>query len=663
MEETGYAQEAVNKKRKTTNVFGDRPREDYASFDTTPPPSSGVVADQLFEEVEDSRKDSLYVNAFETCLNVVLENESHLFNEEELNVFSRYRLLPCKKSNEAANKDESRYLYVRLFMRKSDHWIRISRLGYYGDLSDVDKACLGLWSRDFPFASDNSSITDLQVALHLLNLDELKLLAKQYKCQGTTKRQLVTSLSASGSCQSSLIETGQMTLSFDERGKLTSRVGKLVEKIKGIVGPMIKLKMEHVTLFHRVHLVFYRSTEYNEKSLVPFVLAKMQKRTFPSYEVHRTTNIFASRVELLAYEEALKIEAGVDEMLQFMVPKQDDLRKVLDIFYQIWPKWQEAIILAQSSIENGEDTDLYLRHFHATYIWTRLVHRGAYVLSRFKHYEREHEILTALLSQHQYRVGKRGEWYTRKALIEQHYMAGDVKDPTLCRHWKQIALTTCIEGIRHPFTHVIYHHDLQKRIRRLEKDLRIPKRNAHDFSHVQLKKPTERMIHGTRLSEIVIGKKIIWRDLSGEDCSVEELCLSHYRKMGWKGFHCEGGLMRCLFSLLFWDILFAPVPNVFQTEFQSCPLDLWTDAFYPARSSDVNRRLAQISNGEGPDLIRKVDNEQRTKETVCIGLNWEYDATDLLESAQCMKGQALATVCRVLCEEYGQRCSGMPDLL
>jgi Fanconi-associated nuclease 1 len=31
---------------------------------------------------------------------------------------------------------------------------------------------------------------------------------------------------------------------------------------------------------------------------------------------------------------------------------------------------------------------------------------------------------------------------------------------------------------------------------------------------------------------------------------------------------------------LFWDILFAPFPDVLETPYQSAPLDLTTDAFF-----------------------------------------------------------------------------------
>jgi hypothetical protein len=86
----------------------------------------------------------------------------------------------------------------------------------------------------------------------------------------------------------------------------------------------------------------------------------------------------------------------------------------------------------------------------------------------------------------------------------------------------------------------------------------------------------------------------------GQQVTVEELALQHYASPaggGWQGMHTEGGVWRTLFGLLMWDVLFAPVPEVFRTPFQSAPLDLGTDAFYPARREALDERLQQVGSG------------------------------------------------------------------
>ncbi|KAI5286031.1 Fanconi-associated nuclease 1, partial [Ascosphaera acerosa] len=116
------------------------------------------------------------------------------------------------------------------------------------------------------------------------------------------------------------------------------------------------------------------------------------------------------------------------------------------------------------------------------------------------------------------------------------------------------------------------------------------------------------------------------------------------------------------FAYLFYDILFSAVPGVFQTEYQTCPLDLHTDSFYPARMSEINHRLVEISNGEARRYIEAVHAAEYERRTCIVGLDWSYELADLQEIAECFPGEALATVCKVLAQDYQQRGGGLPDL-
>lgn len=116
------------------------------------------------------------------------------------------------------------------------------------------------------------------------------------------------------------------------------------------------------------------------------------------------------------------------------------------------------------------------------------------------------------------------------------------------------------------------------------------------------------------------------------------------------------------FAYLFYDILFTPIPNAFQTPFQTHPLDLHTEAFYPARATQINHRLAEISNGASEHIICTVHSHQYTRQPCVIGLDWSVNLDDLAEIAQCFRGEALAAMCKVLAQEYRQRGSGVPDL-
>ncbi|KAJ0313849.1 uncharacterized protein N0V96_002090 [Colletotrichum fioriniae] len=663
-------------------------------------------------------KSSIYVDAFNLALDTVLLDESHLFDAKECDVFEQWKSLGY----------EAQYLYVRLFLRKTSAWHRQDRLGYYSDVSDPEAAIVSLQKvRDLPepdapacsnpvegidleeFSLDDNftfadaseeHITTIEEASSLLSLDELKDLAKEAKFQGRNKADLVKALCRTGYQQTGLFAHGLQRSGSGEsqtaRGLMLDRhdtpphlsrqdsnqTQHFLEKIRIITGPCIRLSPLTYKLFERVHLVFYRSTEWTEKSLTAIILASIARRNYPEYIVCRSTNIFASRRHVLEFESAVRVEAEVDQVLEFNgSPGEAGLRKVVDVFDRVYPRWQTLLREEQDKerrlYEEGEGA--YLRRFTPVHSYTRIVHKAAYVFGKLKHYEREHSILTELLEQHLFHPARRGSWYQRKALLEEHYMyaldANAVSpDPDIQKkHWKRIAATTCETALEDNECHLIYHYDLQKRLLKLEKQLRIPRRLQHDFGHVRLQKPLEHTVEGIQvIKEDRQGRngrqastKTIWVDEleEGGECSVEEMCLSWYRSKGYKGYHAEGGIVRTLFAYLFYDILFLYIPNVFQTAYQTCPLDLHTDLFYPTRLSEINHRLVEIGNGGAEAIIREVDARERERRTCVIGLNWDYDVEDLVELVGCFDGSALAALCKVMAQEYRQRGGGLPDLI
>jgi Fanconi-associated nuclease 1 len=614
-----------------------------------------------------------------------------------------------------------------LFLRKTASWHRHSRLGYHSDISDLEAAIATLQSSRklpqhitpqtqtpvygieleefslgeiFTFAdASDDHINSVEEAASQLGLDELKDLAKEAKTQGRTKAELIRSLVRMSKQQAGLMSVGlsrhnsrdsayedqeNRDVKAKSKAKLrredSNREQHFLTKILAILGPCIRLSPSPFKLFERVHLVFYRSTEWTEKSLTTIILAKIAKRHFPEYIVCRTSTIFASRLHLLEYETAIRMEAEVDAWEFSSPPGEEGLRMMIDIFDKVYLRWKTLVEEEQHKehtvYEAGEGA--YLRRFTPGHSYTRIVHKAAPVFGKLKEHLREHELLTELLDQRLFHPARRGGWYQRKALLEEHYMPTLDPSPKYTdveqqkKHWKRIAVTTCEAGLQDSDCHLIFHYDLQKRLVKLEKKLRIPRRLQHDFGHVGLQKPIEHTIEGIQIKKDIIVKpgrqastKTIWFDEldSQEECNVEAMCLSQYRSEGWKGYHAEGGIIRTLFAYLFYDVLFIYIPNVFQTAYQTCPLDLHTDAFYPSRASEINHRLVEIANGEAPRLIREVWDREHEKRTSVVGLNWDFEVDDLVELVGCFEGSALAAVCKVMAQEYRQRGGGIPDLI
>lgn len=486
--------------------------------------------------------------------------------------------------------------YVRLFLRKTSAWHRINRLGYYSDISDMSVVVedlqrtrrlppapepsgenpAGLDSPEervlggsFRFADKTEEITTLEEASSLLLLEELKTLAKDAKVQGKTKKELLVALQRTSQSQ-----TGLDWNTAAGSAQATNRDGHFVQKILDYTGDCIRLAAGPRALFERVHLVFYRSTEWTEKSLTTIILAKISRRNFPEYVVCRSTSIFPSRAFLLEFESALRTQFQIDSLLEFNgTPTTELLQQIKDIAYKVYPRWKALLEEEQSKedsvYEYGEGA--YLRRFSPAWVYTRIIHKGLQPLGRFKEHKEEHRILTALLAQRMFHAARRGAWYQRKALLEEHYMwaltpSDGRSEDQQKKHWKRIALRTCEEGLEDPYCHLIYHYDLQKRITKLERALKVVKREQHDFGHAMLVKPQERTVEGIRIEREETpsrngsaadessrrGRPTVWVDEreGGAECRVESMCLSWYRDQGWKGYHAEGGIVRTLVRLL-----------------------------------------------------------------------------------------------------------------
>jgi Fanconi-associated nuclease 1 len=263
------------------------------------------------------------------------------------------------------------FLYVRLFLRKKSQWFRVDKLGYYSDISNISTASSHLSLPHVSLAEPQSVLEDIDEALSLLSLDELKDFAKESKCSGTTKSQISASLSHMAKTQSGLSKcsNGQLTLNFTPRGVIQPRTRHYIYKILAKTGPLIRLLPGPVALFHRLHTVFFRSTNYDEKSLATLILAKISRRNFPEYIVQRTSNVFHSRDELLEYERAIVYKKEVDDILEGMsgVPTQEGLQRVKQVFEQVYPRWKDIVRQerAKSSLIYDDDwrSMYYLRRY------------------------------------------------------------------------------------------------------------------------------------------------------------------------------------------------------------------------------------------------------------------------------------------------------------
>ncbi|ORX54373.1 hypothetical protein DM01DRAFT_348229 [Hesseltinella vesiculosa] len=592
---------------------------------------------------------SMYTDLADLMIQTLLDQEAFLFTQEDQAGCRKYLSMDA----------EPKHLLVRLWMRQRK-WLRLGKLDYGKNINDMDTAASTLI--DLGLAHGNDDLT-WEDAMDLMTVDDLKQRA--------------------------------MDLCLDHRQKTV------------LIGSCIKLREDMHELFQRLSLVFFRLRDPTETNpMQTAILAKINRRHYPEYIHCRTTNVWPTKEDLDLYTQAFalqrdfeaKVERTTMELRRTIKrkAKQDDasgsITPTMDPEeYESWMacwtmcenivgQWEE---LLTATMINPAFTDearpYYMRRFEAGYIYTHMLEHGCNVLARMHEYDLEATILRKLLDQRRYRMAKRGKWYDRLALVQSNYLKHLPE-----RQRKKMALKTCIDGVQDPRVHQMHMYRLHRRIHRLERDLCIPRREQHDFSYMALSKPQERDIFGTldrlwlaeiltsllctylgeRISDSITGIKSSWRGDDGAVISVEQVAIQYYNKQGYQGLHAENGVISMLFALLFWDIIFAPIPGAFETPYQTAPLDIGTDAFYIERVSLIHDREELISQDirAALDLIKTNDDLQRPLNTMCAGVNWNYEQKDLLEVAECIGSHALACLCRLLAEEYGCRQGGMPDL-
>ncbi|KAI9232198.1 MAG: hypothetical protein BYD32DRAFT_428992 [Podila humilis] len=432
--------------------------------------------------------------------------------------------------------------------------------------------------------------------------------------------------------------------------------------------------------------------------------------------------------------------------------------------------WREYV--ATETALSTTNPSYFLLRFSPGWAYTQILRLELRALAFLKRFEEESILLHELLDQHVYSLGARGSWYDRLALIKSNYSFQK-------RLGKKEALQVCMMALRDKHVHAVDANLIQGRIIRLETDLKVAFRERHDFSYLTLRQAQKRILTGERLNtpgtiapaytsshsysyipgsggigsgnHPIANQRPLWRNIDGSDCGVEELALSYYGTLGYKGYHSENSILASLFGLLFWDILFSPQPGVFETSYQTEPLDLRTDAFFLGRQQMITDRLDCIAkstiaeyfhscnfgplgkkrmiksdtaeeNGgveeeetlvrsshpgaktadvavkhikqeqedvkdettcsipevkvemEDDPLARKrrecfylnqlqmADDLYREKKVFCVGVNWTFEKEELLQIAECIGAHALSEICKVMAQEYRQRCSGMPDL-
>ncbi|TKY64935.1 Fanconi-associated nuclease 1-like [Spatholobus suberectus] len=543
-------------------------------------------------------------------LQEVLRNNIHLLTEDEKTYMESFTLL----------SNDSQRLFVRLYTRKGP-WFRTSSISY-PEIVDTQKAVKGLAEKEYIHCiEDANQLCESEVndILNILSVSELReiwcILLRKSGGHGIKKQHLISSLST----DADILWPQLSTMILDRTGSCI----------------MISSKAE--SLMWRTERLFFLN---GEQDLSSFLLVDMGKIKYPAYNCIISEPIFSNRRNLLLYEEAIEVAQIMDEAL--------DANKIDVVLRCI--KIAESCVSADLPIQysTSESVSSIRCLFTASWVYSKVVTVGISFLEQERRYTNAINLLKLLLNVFTCDL-RRGYWTLRLSVDLEHLGCIDE------------SLQIAENGLLDTWIRAGSRMALQRRVLRLGKP---PRRwKVPSFSTSALRKIPEVFVQGRPLNS-ELGAKNRYYNEEGKQCGVEELALYYYSGAGggWQGVHAESDIWLTIFGLLMWDVIYANVPNVFYTRFQNAPLDFGTDRFYPARKSSIESHLQQIRDGMAEEFLIK--SWETHVGTACRGVKWDCHSLDELRAVvTCVGGTCLASLCKLLAQDYRSWSSGMPDLL
>uniref|UniRef100_A0A3Q3H1W9 Fanconi-associated nuclease n=1 Tax=Kryptolebias marmoratus TaxID=37003 RepID=A0A3Q3H1W9_KRYMA len=431
---------------------------------------------------------------------------------------------------------------------------------------------------------------------------------------------------------------------------------------KQLAGPCVRLSRGPRAVFSRVLLLFSLTDTMDEEEmaaggqnqLFTILLVNSGRLAFPEYTVQRVAKVFRDREDLIRYEASMRALLEVTTEMQ-------------------GGRWEVALELYTAAkhawCDHQEELPVFLRSFTAGWAYTRIFSRGVEILQRLRRYEEAVEELRSLLKQRVYCPDSRGRWWDRLALnLHQH-----LKEP-------QQAICAIRDGLSDPLVRTGHKLSLHQRALRMKEaagcrkyrlQLRdLPTVQVQDVRHVTIRGQLFPHEGGTGKSRFLLPAT-----KEGEEdaratviCSVEELCLAHYRKQGFdQGIHGEGSTFSTLFALLTWDVIFmCGIPDVFRNPYQTCPLDLHTDCFYENRKDAFASRVQTLREASAETLRGMLGDAWSSQEgRACSLVSWERFSS--VQQAQslvgCLGGAFLGGIVERMAKDYRHCRGGLPDLV
>lgn len=153
-------------------------------------------------------------------------------------------------------------------------------------------------------------------------------------------------------------------------------------------------------------------------------------------------------------------------------------------------------------------------------------------------------------------------------------------------------------------------------------------------------------------------------ELADHGQRVELQVLAHYEQQGYRGVWSENDLFNALFGLLFWDVIFAPLPGVFSHPYQLAPLDFNSPTFATRRRDLFKAQLQHLKTLKMQGLQQAVLDQYRLKQgTQNPFVSWKRVSAEMLEQfVSAIPEPTLLLIMEHFCTDPRAYRAGFPDL-
>jgi Fanconi-associated nuclease 1 len=187
---------------------------------------------------------------------------------------------------------------------------------------------------------------------------------------------------------------------------------------------------------------------------------------------------------------------------------------------------------------------------------------------------------------------------------------------------------------------------------------------------------TERTIPGRR-SPLPAKGKALYVGQAGKEVLIEQLALGYYREQGYDGLWSENDYWWQLMTLLYWDVVFARLPNVydprlgdFPSRLQDIPRDMFSAEFYSRRRGLIEARHAALSSrgvlglgATSPESeLRRAWGRHKGKTCRFFDKWQKFRVDDLALAARSLTHRQLVSIMTRLLQNFNENRRGLPDL-